>query len=423
MNKITIFSLARQNIKRRIFRNLMIILTVGLAIGTLFTASILLRGVSTGIREGANSLGADLMVMPQSIKGNVKALLTGEADSMLMGGLETGDFMNVDLMGTVAAVNGVEAVSPQLYMATWDEGGACCRLVDVNIVGFDPKTDFIIKRLVENKYEHKDPFPKNNIFLGYHLTVDMEDYEVIQLWKVYGYNFKVVGRLKKTGTALDMSMFIPIDGCYAMKDTAIKNALPEAAKKISKIKKGMVSSFLVKVNPLAVDPKEIGVEIKLVVPGMTVISTAEMLTRLQRQLHGTVKSLIYSGLIVWVMSILVVGAIFSVVVNERMREIGLLRAMGFRRLSVFKLVMYESTLVTGLGGFLGLVAGLGLISFIRGFFLESMKMPFLWPSYYFFGVLIVICLAAGVASGIFGGLYPAARCSTMEPLAAIRTGG
>ena len=96
--------------------------------------------------------------------------------------------------------------------------------------------------------------------------------------------------------------------------------------------------------------------------------------------------------------------------------------MGFRRLSVFKLVMYESTLVTGLGGFLGLVAGLGLISFISGAFLEAMQMPFLWPSYYFFGVLIVICLAAGVASGVFGGLYPAARCSTMEPLAAIRTG-
>lgn len=422
MKKITIFNLARQNIKRRIFRNLMIILTVGLAIGTLFTASMLLKGVSTGIREGANSLGADLMVMPQSVEGNVKALLTGEADSMLMGGLETGDFMNIDLMETVAAVNGVEAVSPQLYMATWDEGGACCRLANVNIVGFDPKTDFIIGRLVENKYEHKDPFPKNNIFLGYHLTVEMEDYEVIQLWKVYGFNFKAIGRLKKTGTALDMSMFIPIDGCYAMIDTAVKNAVPEAAEKIRKIKKGMVSSFLVKVNPLAVNPKEIGVEIKGVVQGMTVISTAEMLTRLQRQLHGTVKSLIYSGLIVWVMSILVVGAIFSVVVNERKREIGLLRAMGFRRLSVFKLVMYESTLVTGLGGFLGLVAGLGLMSFISGFFLESMKMPFLWPSYYFFGVLIVICLVAGVASGIFGALYPAARCSTMEPLAAIRTG-
>lgn len=420
--KITIFNLARQNIKRRIFRNLMIILTVGLAVGTLFTSSMLLRGVETGIREGANSLGADLMMMPQSVVGSVKALLTGEADSMLMGSLETGDFMDIGLMSEVAKVDGVEQVSPQLYMATWDEGGACCRLANVNIIGFDPKTDFIVQRLIENKYEIKEPFDPNETFLGYNLTPEMEDYEVIRVWKVYGYNFKAIGRLKKTGTALDWSMFIPIEGCYAMIDTAVANAIPEAAERISKVKKGMVSAFLIKVDPLAVRPKEIGVDIKGAVPGVTVISTAEMVTRLQRQLHGTVKSLLYSGLIVWVMSVLVVGAIFSVVVNERKREIGLLRAMGFRRRSVFKLIMYESTVLTGLGGFLGLLAGVGLISYLGRFLQESMKMPYMWPSHYFFGALILICLAAGLASGILGGIYPAARVSLMEPLAAIRTG-
>jgi putative ABC transport system permease protein len=422
MKRISIFNLARQNIKRRMFRNLMIIGSVILAIGTLFTASMLLRGVETGIREGANSLGADLMVMPQSVEGNVKALLTGEAESMLMGGVNTGDFMDISLMEKVATVEGVEQVTPQLYMATWDEGGACCRLANVNIIGFDPKSDFIVQRLIENKYDVKKPFPHDEIFLGYNLTVEMEDYEVIRKWQVYGYNFKAIGRLKKTGTALDWSMFIPMEGCYMMVQKAAENATPGAAERIRQINRGMVSAFLTKVDQLTVKPKEIGLDIKRAVPDMSVVATAEMVTRLQRQLHGTVKTLVYSGLIVWIMSVLVVGAIFSVVVNERKREIGLLRAIGFRRSSVFKLIIYESTLLTSLGGFLGLLAGIVIISSLDQFLQESMKMPFTWPSSYFFGVLTVICLLAGLASGLFGGLYPAARCSIMEPMAAIRTG-
>lgn len=125
MKNLNIFNLARQNIKRRIFRNLMISMTVGLAIGALFTASMLLKGVETGIQEGVSSMGADLMVMPQSVEINTKALITGEADSMLMGGPQTGAFLDIKLLEEVAKVDGVRRTTPQLYMATWDEGGTC----------------------------------------------------------------------------------------------------------------------------------------------------------------------------------------------------------------------------------------------------------------------------------------------------------
>ena len=383
MKKLNIFNLARQNIKRRIFRNLMISVTVGLAIGTLFTASMLLRGVETGIREGASSLGADLLVMPQSVEINARALITGESESMLVGGPQIDEFVDTNLLPEVAKVEGVEQVTPQLYLATWDEGGTCCRFADVQIIGFDPGSDFIVQRLAENKYKIKEPFARDEIFLGYQLTPEMEDYEVLRLWKVYGYNFKVIGRLKKTGTALDFSLFVPLSGIYIMAKTAAENAGPEQGERLSKVKEGMVSGFLVKVDPLTVAPKEIRTRIRRALPEMAVISTAQIVTTLQRQLYGTVKGLIYSGLIVWVMSVLVVGAIFSVVVNERKREIGLLRAMGFRRLSIFKLIMYESTALTSLGGFLGLLAGIGLISYLNSFFQESLKMPYLWPSHYF----------------------------------------
>lgn len=422
MKRLNIFYLARQNIKRRFFRNFMVLATAGLAVGTLFAASMLLRGVEAGIREGVNSLGADLVVLPQSVEGDVRALLTGEAQTMLYTAEKTEQFFDVSVVEQVARVSGVKQATPQLHLATWDEGGGCCRLANVQIIGFDPNTDFVVKRLVENKYVVKEPFDPDEIFLGYNLTPSMEDYEVIRVWQVYGYNFKAIGRLRKTNTPLDWALYVPLSGIYVMAKTAYKNAIPEAAERIGKIKEDMVSAILVRVDTLATDPKDIGVNISGEIPGMTVISTAAVVTSLQRQLFSTVKSLIFSGSIVWIMSVLVVGAIFSVVVNERRRELGLLRAMGFRRIAVFKLIMYESTMLTSLGAVVGILLGTGVIIYLNKFFQKTMEMPYLWPSHIFVGALILICLAAGLASGIFGALYPAARSSMMEPLQAIRTG-
>lgn len=240
MKKMGIFSLARQNIKRRIFRNLMIILTVGFAIGTLFTASILLQGVGTGMREGADSLGADLMVMPQSVEINAKALLTGEAESVIVGGPQIDAFMDMNLLHKVASVKGVEQVTPHLYLATWDEEGTCCRFKDVQLVGFDPETDFIVQRLVENRYEKKEPFARDEIFLGYQMTPEMDDYEVLARWRVYGYDFKAIGRLKKTGTAPDFSLFVPLSGVYHMAKGASVNAGLEQGERLGRVREGMV---------------------------------------------------------------------------------------------------------------------------------------------------------------------------------------
>ncbi len=86
------------------------------------------------------------------------------------------------------------------------------------------------------------------------------------------------------------------------------------------------------------------------------------------------------------------------------------------------MIIYEASVLTSLGAVLGLLTAFGLIFYLSKLFQEAMKMPFLWPSNIFLGALILICLAAGLASGLLGGMYPAARSSMMEPLEAIRTG-
>jgi putative ABC transport system permease protein len=122
------------------------------------------------------------------------------------------------------------------------------------------------------------------------------------------------------------------------------------------------------------------------------------------------------------MSILIVGAIFSMIVNERRREIGLLRAIGARAVSIFRLIMYESGILTGLGGVMGVVFGAGIVYLFNTMVKSTLRMPYLWPTTTEIAILVAVCVAAGIISGIVGTLYPAFMSSRMEPLRAIRLG-
>ncbi len=419
MVELSLFRLAKENMKRRVFRTLMVVMTVGLATGTLFTATMLLRGVETGIRQGAGSLGADLLVVPMGSEIDTQAILSGESKTMLMGAVTTTTFLKQDVVSQMTKIYGIADATPQLYLSTWEEG-ACCKMANIQIIGFDPKTDFIVKSLLENKVT--SPISADEIILGNNLMSPLAEGEKVSPWPIYGYPFSVVGRLKKTSTGLDWAVLIPLDGIDSMIREAPKYAPPEAAARLKAINPGYISSVLVKINPLVTTPQEMKIRIKMEVPDVMVISTAETVTTLTQQLYTTLKGLLFSALALWVMSILVVGAIFSMIINERRREIGLLRAIGATSVSVFKLIMYESSILTGFGGAIGVALGAGVVYFFNSMIRSVMKMPYVWPNAGEIGILILICLAAGVVAGVLGALYPAVRSSTMEPLNAIRLG-
>jgi putative ABC transport system permease protein len=100
---------------------------------------------------------------------------------------------------------------------------------------------------------------------------------------------------------------------------------------------------------------------------------------------------------------------------ERTREIGILRAVGWRRRRVLALILGES-LVIALGGTLlgSLLAVLGLRALTlaptaRGFIEPNLPPEVVW-----------IALAMGVGLSLLGGFYPAARAAALDPTEALR---
>jgi putative ABC transport system permease protein len=114
-----------------------------------------------------------------------------------------------------------------------------------------------------------------------------------------------------------------------------------------------------------------------------------------------------------------VANIMYVVVKERTREIGIKRAIGARRRHIIAQVMIEALLLTGGGGFVGILLSVlvvGLVSMIPDTSgpLQFMGHPIFSKIVAFVAVAILICIA------LLAGIFPARKAAEIEPIEALR---
>ena len=102
-------------------------------------------------------------------------------------------------------------------------------------------------------------------------------------------------------------------------------------------------------------------------------------------------------------------------ITERIREIGVRRAIGAKARHIFTQILVESTVVGIIGGFLGLVAALGMTHLIQ-FTTDGASLPVIQTS------SVVLSFGFAVAIGVFSGIYPAWSASRIAPIEALRYG-
>jgi putative ABC transport system permease protein len=101
--------------------------------------------------------------------------------------------------------------------------------------------------------------------------------------------------------------------------------------------------------------------------------------------------------------------IMFVSVVERIREIGIRRAIGATRKDILLLFLMESVLLSSLGGILALILSFGVVALLQQLF----------PAYI---DLATVIIAIGVSSsvGIIFGVIPARKAANLSPIEAIR---
>jgi putative ABC transport system permease protein len=122
--------------------------------------------------------------------------------------------------------------------------------------------------------------------------------------------------------------------------------------------------------------------------------------------------------------LIVVGLLFSAMVHERWREVGLLRAMGARPNQVMTMLLAEAAMTTGLGGLAGLVFGAALLLvFARslGFYFGLLGVPFAWPPLPVLEGGAVAALLFSAILGLAGAFLPAWRVRRMAPYTLIQS--
>lgn len=101
-------------------------------------------------------------------------------------------------------------------------------------------------------------------------------------------------------------------------------------------------------------------------------------------------------------------------ISERVREIGTLRAVGWSRLMVFKLIFSEGILLSLFGGILGIILGV----------LGSQVIVELSPERFLLAQyppdLLLKAMAIAIILGFIGALYPAYKSSKLSPIEALQ---
>jgi len=103
--------------------------------------------------------------------------------------------------------------------------------------------------------------------------------------------------------------------------------------------------------------------------------------------------------------------IMLVSVNERTREVGLIKALGGKRRNIRQQFLFESVIISLLGAIFGIVLGVLIGNFFAMLLNAGFAVPWAW-------VIGGIIICSGV--GLLAGLWPAIKASRLNPITALR---
>ncbi|MEW6731101.1 MAG: ABC transporter permease [Acidobacteriota bacterium] len=142
------------------------------------------------------------------------------------------------------------------------------------------------------------------------------------------------------------------------------------------------------------------------------VSTQDSLLDLYNQLTGATALVltVVSSVALFIGGIGVMN-IMLVAVVERTREIGIRKAIGARRSDIMRQFLLEAIVLTGTGGIIGVLIGVGISKLIDTFSPLPSVVP-LWAA--------LAGLSVSLAVGLFFGIYPAKRAANLNPIEALR---
>jgi putative ABC transport system permease protein len=276
----------------------------------------------------------------------------------------------------------IATIAPKLYENT--------KVNDISlvVVGIEPQEELKVKtwwEIGKGEYLSSNDQAMVGAIAADLLKLNVGDAVTLNETKV-----SVAGILKETGASDDYQIFVPL--------ATVQKAFN---------KEGQLSSMDIRALCNACPVEMIAESINSSIPGVRAIAVKQIA---QSEL-GLVQKM--NGLMFALAGITLVVGLFGVVntmmssVHERIKDIGIMRAVGASRKQIVRIFIYEAVLVGIIGGIAGYLLGTALAYIVGPLVFEGTAITFV-PQYFpvALGVSILVAVAAAV--------YPAIKASEIR---------
>jgi putative ABC transport system permease protein len=397
---LTTVNIALHTLKRKPFRTVGLTLLVALSAFTLFGGTVLSKSLENGLNNLSKRMGADILAVPYGYEADLQStLLRGEPSTF---------YFDAGTAGKIAGVKGVAEVSPQLYIATLSAG--CCSY-PLQLIGFDPETDFAIQPWISSALDH--PLADGEIVIGANINAGIG-----QKLKFFNQTFLIAARLEKTGMGFDTSVFMNLATAKrAARESERLQAHPVAENA------DLISSVMVKIQN-GYDVKDVanGILQAYAREGVHVVVAKNMISDISGSLRGLAAYIYILAGVLWVLAVGVLMIVFAVTLNARKREFSIFRVLGATRSRLVKLVLCESALISLFGAVAGTAAAALVVFPFSAYIGSLLGLPYLQPSYGALAIVAALSFLISFAVGPLASAYAAIQIGSSEIYTAMREG-
>lgn len=297
---------------------------------SIFGGSLVVLSLQNGLESYEARLGADIIVVPNQARSH------GTVDSILLQGIPGYFYMDESYLEKIAAREGVEDASPQFFLASTSAG--CCSAA-VQIIGFDPDTDFSIQPWIHESYS--GAVGDGDLIVGSSIEVPSNHKLVF-----YNNSYNVVAQLDKTGTGLDTAVYANMNTIREMLDASTKQGFhyydgdPERA----------ISSVMIKVSD-GCGIENVTNDINVHVRRVEATQAKSMISGIASGLANVSRVVGVLVAAIWVLALSILMVAFVMISNERTKEFAVLRVVGASETMLKRLLLMESVIVSGTGAF------------------------------------------------------------------------
>jgi len=381
-----LIDVALRSLRRRSGKMLLLVLGLSLGVATVVALISLNESMRSRVATTLDEYGANILIVPQANDLAVSyGGVTVASASFDVGELRLEDLAAID---TIKNVANISILSPKLLSAA-EVGGRT-----ILVAGVRFSDELLLKQWWE--IDGAPPASPDEALLGYRVAEEL-GVEAGDEVRIYGITLHIAGILRENGSQDDDIIFADLGTVQA----AIGRP-------------GVITLAEVAALCTACPIEEMVIQISEVLPQARVTALRQAVAlRMETADQLSRFGLVVSVIVVLIGTLVVLTTMLSAV-GERKQEIGLMRALGFRRRHIARVILSEAAMVSVVGGIVGW--GLGVLG-------AALLLPRLVDPQAALSVtplLVAGSVLGALLIGLLGAIYPALQAAKLDPTTALR---